>query len=627
MTDELDFARIKSLLADYAKTNKAKENIMKKQAANNPAYVEQLLIETQQAIAVIETGQHMPFVDSEAIDPILLKAQKGLLLSADELEKVADYLRVMTLLKRFFKRLESEAPLLSSYVQSLIELPKLEEAIYDSIEHGIVADRADRDLARLRKQLTQDQTAIREGLNHFLTNKKYKTMIQDPLIVEKNGVLTIPMKANYKNQLNGQIVASSSGGKTVYWQPSKMVNLNAEIATLKMQITNIEYAILGALTAQVFENSRDINENIAAITAIDEIMARARYSQSYDGKKPVLNHENSLELNAVRHPLLVNPVPLTVKLDQERAVLMITGPNAGGKTVALKTIGLMVLMTELGLFLPSQKPCKIPVMDQVCTLIGDHQSIDNSLSTFSAEMKQIADIISGATARSLILLDELGTGTDPNEGSAIAIGVLQELYLRGCLIVATTHYSAIKDFALKHEAFMTAEMDFDPATLSPTYRLILNRVGDSRALWIAKKVGLSDRVLHLAENYLERDEFPLAHKQVKLKEKPAAKQKPKLVLHKGDVVYISSIKKEGIFHSLDGQQAKVFVDKKFDLYPVRRLQLRRLAKDLYPEGYNLDLLFVENWQDYKFDKDLARGSKKAYKKLRKIEKSQDQTMN
>lgn len=621
MTDELDFARIKSLLADYAKTNKAKETIMKRQVTNNPAHVEQLLTETDQALKILATGQHMPFVDSEAIDPILLKAKKGLLLSADELEKVADYLRVMTLLKRFFARLANQAPLLNSYVQSLTELPELEEAIYDAIEHGIVADRADRDLARLRRQLTQDQAQIREGLNHFLTNKKYQPMVQDPLIVEKNDVLTIPMKANYKNQLNGQIVASSAGGKTVYWQPAKMVNLSAEIATVKMQITNIEYAILGALTAQVFENVHDINEDIAAITAIDEIMARARYSQSFDGKKPILNHEIELELKAVRHPLLTKPVPLSVRLDQKQSVLMITGPNAGGKTVALKTVGLMILMTELGLFLPSEKPCLIPVMDRVWTLIGDHQSIDNSLSTFSAEMKQIAAITAGATTRSLILLDELGTGTDPNEGSAIAIGVLQELYLRGCLIVATTHYSAIKDFALQHNGFVTAEMDFDPNTLSPTYRLILNRIGDSRALWIAKKVGLSDRVLRLAENYLARDEFPLALKQVKLEAKKAHPSQPKKIFHKGDVVYISSIKKEGIFHSLEGQQAKVFVEKKFDLYPLRRLQLRRLAKELYPEGYNLDLLFVENWKDYKFNKDLARGSKKAFKELRRKEQN------
>ena len=198
---------------------------------------------------------------------------------------------------------------------------------------------------------------------------------------------------------------------------------------------------------------------------------------------------------------------------------------------------------------------------------------------------------------------------------------MQELYLRGCLIVATTHYSAIKDFALQHNGFATAEMDFDPNTLSPTYRLILNRIGDSRALWIAKKVGLSDRVLRLAENYLARDEFPLALKQVKLEAKKVHPSQPKKIFHKGDVVYISSIKKEGIFHSLEGQQAKVFVEKKFDLYPLRRLQLRRLAKELYPEGYNLDLLFVENWKDYKFNKDLARGSKKAFKELRRKEQN------
>lgn len=189
----------------------------------------------------------------------------------------------------------------------------------------------------------------------------------------------------------------------------------------------------------------------------------------------------------MKHPLLSNPVPLSLHLDSTKRGLIITGPNAGGKTITLKTVGLAISMTELGLFLPSVGRCSIPITTEIYTSIGDHQDLDNSLSTFSAEMKQLSHIIKHANQSSLILLDELGSGTDPNEGAALAIAILQALQLKGCLILATTHYSAIKDYASKHPAFITAAMDFDLKTLTPTYKLLLNQVGTSRAFWIAEK--------------------------------------------------------------------------------------------------------------------------------------------
>lgn len=279
-------------------------------------------------------------------------------------------------------------------------------------------------------------------------------------------------------------------------------------------------------------------------------------------------------------------------------------------------------MTEMGLFLPSDEACDIPLNDHVFTSIGDHQDIDNSLSTFSAEMVQIADIVKHAQKHSLILLDELGSGTDPNEGSAIAIAVLQELQLRGCLVTATTHYSSIKDFSLKNPAFMTASMDFDVQNLRPTYKLILNQAGESRALWIAKRSGMDEKVLKSAQRILTTGELPLNQSKVSFHEKKN-NFKQRLELHRGDVVYISSLKKEGIFYQKSdvANHIVVFVDQDFQTVPLKRVKLRRRAKELYPEGYNLDLLFVKNWQDYKLNKDLNRGSKKAWKKLRKQNKN------
>lgn len=219
----------------------------------------------------------------------------------------------------------------------------------------------------------------------------------------------------------------------------------------------------------------------------------------------------------------------------------------------------------------------------------------------------------------MILLDELGSGTDPDEGAAIAISVLQALQLKGCVVLATTHYSKIKDYAVKHPNYRTASMDFNLESLTPTYHLLLDQVGQSRAFWIAEQVGMPKEIIDQAEKVLA-GQLPLSSSKVTLKDKVTAK-KDKVHFHKGDVVYASNLKKEGIFYALEANQslAKIFVNKNFSIIPVKRLELRRKAADLYPDGYNLDLLFISSWQEYKFNKDLERGSKKAYKKLIKNE--------
>lgn len=223
---------------------------------------------------------------------------------------------------------------------------------------------------------------------------------------------------------------------------------------------------MGNLSAKVYDELSQFETNLTTIIELDCILARAKYSQSINGKRPTLNEQNQLKLQEMRHPLLSDSVPLSLNLDSNKRGLIITGPNAGGKTITLKTVGLAIAMTEFGLFLPSTSPCSIPIMAEIYTSIGDHQDLDNSLSTFSAEMKEMYYIVKHATKNSLILLDELGSGTDRNEGAALAIAILQMLQLKGCLILATTHYSAIKDYSTRHPAFITAAMDFDLDTLS-----------------------------------------------------------------------------------------------------------------------------------------------------------------
>ena len=614
--DELGFNRVKELVANHAITPEAKKAIIAMQPKTSINAVTQLLNETAEMLGILRQGKHIPFVSSDSLKPILQKVNKGLILSVDELEKVADFIRVNRLLKRFLSK--QGTPILNSYAEEIGILDNLEEAIYQKIEHGQVSNNADKDLAKLRIQVKKLNHDIKDSLQHFLTGKKYQIALQDKLVVEKAGHFTLPVKASYRNLFPGQIIDVSNHGKTVYIEPNKAAKLIEQKGKFQSQITAIEFQILGMLTAEVFENLPTIKQNMQIIIAIDVILARAKYSLIVAGVRPDLNAENRLILNCMRHPLLTNPIPLSVKIGQPTRGLIITGPNAGGKTITIKTIALSVLMAELGLFLPAKR-CDIPICDHVFSLIGDQQDIDNSLSTFSGEMVKIAQIVKQAQKYSLIVLDELGSGTDPNEGSALAVAVLQELQLRGCLVIATTHYSTIKDFSVKSPAFMTASMDFDLEKLQPTYRLIMNQAGESRALWIAKRSGMSEPVLASAKKILETGEFPLKESSVTFKKEIDRKDTKKLKLHKGDIVFVGNLNKEAIFY----QKAKtankiiVFVDRDFLEVPIKRVKLRRKAQDLYPAGYNLDLLFVKDWQQYKLNKDLDRCSKKAWKKFNK----------
>lgn len=613
--DELGFERVRELVAHYAITPEAKQVLTSMRLKTSLNAVNLLLNETGEMLEILKQGLHVPFVSSDSINPLFQRVNKGLILNATELERIADFIRVNRLLKRFLLRQEHR-PILNSYAGEITILDSLEENIYQKIEHGGVSSHADKDLARLRIQVNKINEDIRTTMQHFLQSKKYQMILQEKLIVEKDGHYTLPIKASFRHDFPGKRIDTSNHGNTVYVEPSKAANLIQQKEQLQAQISAIELQILGILTASVFEKLPEIERNMQVITDIDVILARAKYALAVDGTRPDVNAENKLSLVKMQHPLLTNPVPLSVKIGQSQRGLIITGPNAGGKTVTLKTVALSLLMTELGLFLPAKK-CNIPICDHVFSLIGDQQDIDNSLSTFSGEMVKISQIIERAQKHSLIVLDELGSGTDPNEGSALAIAVLQELQLRGCIVVATTHYSTIKDFSVKNPAFMTASMDFDLGKLQPTYRLIMNQAGESRALWIAKRSGMSDRVLHSAAHILKTGELPVKESSVTFKH--VKNDSKKFDLHKGDIVLVGNLDKEAIFY----QKAKtadkiiVFVDQKFVEVPVKRVELRRKARDLYPVGYNLDLLFVKNWQEYKFNKDLDRGSKKAWKKLNK----------
>lgn len=616
--DEIEFSRIRKLVAHYAVSPEAKDALLTQSLATKLVKVNALLDETTEILWILDHGLHIPFINSDAFTPILNKVKKGFILNPAELEQVADFIRVTRLLVRFFDKQRNNAPIIASYCDTLTILDKLENDIYVAIERGQVSNNADKDLARLRQRSSKLSTNIHDNLQQYLQSKKHQTMLQDYQIIQKDNHYTLPVKASFKHTFGGNIIDQSNNGNTVFIEPTKIARLAQEKAAIENQIYLIETQILGNLSAKVYEELSQFEANLNTIIELDCILARAKYSQSINGKRPTLNEQNQLKLQEMRHPLLSAPVPLSLNLDSNKRGLIITGPNAGGKTITLKTVGLAIAMTEFGLFLPSTSPCSIPIMAEIYTSIGDHQDLDNSLSTFSAEMKEMSYIVKHATKNSLILLDELGSGTDPNEGAALAIAILQMLQLKGCLILATTHYSAIKDYSTKHSAFITAAMDFDLDTLKPTYSLLLNQIGASRALWIAEKSGMPQNVLIAANDFLNTGKFPLKQSNIKFKIEQK-KTKSTISFKKGDRIKVPKYKQEVLFYqnSDRANQITIFVNKTFETVPIKGARLVRKAEELYPAGYNLDLLFVQNWQDYKLKKDLDRGSKKAWKKLKK----------
>ena len=617
-TDEIEFSHVRKLVAHYAVSPEAKEKILAQPLANKLVKANALLDETEEMVWILDHGLRIPFINSDAFTPIINKVKKEYILKPRELEQVADFIRVTCLLVRFFDKQRSNVPIMASYCDSLTILDKLEEVIYRYIERGEVSDRADKDLTKLRQRSSKLNTTIKETLQKYLQTKKYQSMLQNFQIIQKDNHYTLPVKATFKHTFGGNIIDQSNNGATAFIEPTKILHLTQEKTTVENQIYLIESQILGNLTAKVYNELPNFEANLTVIVDLDCILARAKYSHAIGGKRPILNEQNELQLNGMRHPLLSNPVPLSLKLDATKYGLIITGPNAGGKTVTLKTVGLATAMTEFGLFLPSAARCSIPIVTEIYTSIGDHQDLDNSFSTFSAEMKKMAEIVQKTTPNSLILLDELGSGTDPNEGAALAIAILQTLQLKGCLILATTHYGAIKDYSTKNPAFITAAMDFDLQTLHTTYKLLLNQVGASRALWIAEKSGMAKNVLLEAKNFLNTGIFPI--KQAKLKFKNKQKKVKSLPsFKKGDRIKVPKYHQEVLFYeNADiANHIVVFVNRTFETIPLKGAKLVRKAEELYPAGYNLDLLFVQDWQEYKLNKDLDRGSKKAWKKLKK----------
>ncbi|MGM0213537.1 endonuclease MutS2 [Enterococcus sp. AZ109] len=618
--NHLQFNRIIEEIQSRAIGNYSKERIAEMKPQSNLATVRAWQKETQEARLIIDSSQHVPFMGLSQIDHLISQVKKGMLLTPPELIEAADFLRSSRMITKFFEKNQYQTPLLYNYAKELPQLLAVEEEIYQKIHNHKVSDDASKNLRRVRKQVNETEREIQDKLLKFLRHPNNKTMLQEALIIKKGEHYTVPIKASYKNKIAGTIVEQSGNGQTAFIEPNTVSKLNERHAMLKAEEVAEEYQVLAELTGLLAENESVIDFAIETITAFDVIFARAKYSRDLNGVTPDVNKSEVIQIKKGRHPFLPkDAVPLDFNLGEKYRGLVITGANAGGKTVVLKTVGLLTLMTMIGLQIPAQAGTKIAVLDHLFVDIGDQQNLENALSTFSGHMHNIAQILNQVKRNTLILLDEIGSGTEPNEGAALAVAIMESMYENGGLVVATTHYGEIKRFAEIHEDFVPAAMAFDRDTLTPKYLLQVGEIGDSQALWIAKKMHMSKGLIQQAQKYIHQKDYRTSKQTFAKTEEPSLfkKEKALILFQKGDRVQLTETETIGLVYHDEGEsQLAVLVKDEINNVPRQRVKLLMAAQELYPADYDLDSLFID-YHTRKKNRDLDRGSKQAQKQLDK----------
>ena len=504
----LEYNKIIGMLADRAGSGLGKQMCLDLKPSSNIHEVEDNLKETKEAIEVVLKWGTLPLGGIRDISDIVKRAGMGFMLTPSELLKVCDILRCAKGLKNFMKDGSKKKlyPVIFEIIDSLVFV----KTLYDSIENTIVSDeeisdRASEKLYNLRRAIKDKNSRIKDKLQSMV--QSYSKYLQDPIVTIRGDRYVIPVKIECRANVPGLVHDQSASGSTVFVEPMAVVELNNEIKELTLKEKAEIERILTELSAKVAENADYLNHDNYNIAYIDFLMAKAKFGLDIEGSIPDINNRGAINIRAARHPLINKDivVPIDIKLGDSYNALIITGPNTGGKTVTLKTAGLLTLMASAGLAIPCSDMSQISVFDEVYADIGDEQSIEQSLSTFSSHMKNIVEIIAHADDKSLVLVDELGAGTDPTEGAALAMSILEKLHERGTKIIATTHYSELKVFAMDKQGFENASVEFDVETLRPTYRLLTGIPGKSNAFEISKRLGLNDEIINRAREFVSKD--------------------------------------------------------------------------------------------------------------------------
>lgn len=496
----LEFDKIQNMLAEHTTNDISRSYVYELEPSTDTDAVKQMQHELSFAVGLLLKKGNPDISGLKDISSSLKRGEKGGVMSPLELLQIARVLKISRMLVAY----HDEASVLSYMFDCLTEDKRLENEIYNSIiSEDEISDSASPNLFDIRRKISNTHTKIREHLNNLIHNSTYKKYLQESIITIRDGRYVVPVKSEHRSDIGGIVHDMSATGSTVFIEPNAVVSENNRIRELMAEEKAEIEKILYNLTAMAVERSHELFVNQRAICDIDFLFAKAKFALKINAVTPRINNSGYIVLEKARHPL-IDPktvVPISLRLGKEFKTLVITGPNTGGKTVTLKTVGLLCLMTACGLAIPVNDGTDICIFDNIFADIGDEQSIEQSLSTFSSHMTNIVNIINSVTPNSLVLFDELGAGTDPTEGAALATAILQYVKDFGALTVATTHYSEIKLYALTTDGVENASCEFDVNSLRPTYKLLLGIPGKSNAFAISKRIGLPEYII---QNAVER---------------------------------------------------------------------------------------------------------------------------
>ena len=501
----LEFDKIREKLKDCATSNFGKELAEKIFPADNFEDVREDLKLTTEAVKIFAINSP-PFGGIFDIREILKKISLGSSADSEEFLNILSTMFAMRNIKKFFKESELDTPKLKFRASQIEILGNLEKQIDNAIdEHGAVKDSASSELQKIRRELRAAQNKIKSEIFDILHDASKQKFFQDAIITMRGDRYVLPVKLEYKSQVPGIVHDQSATGATVFIEPMAIVNLNNSIKQLESEERAEVNRILRALSEAVRKNSDELLSNVEILAKIDFVFAKAKLAEKLQATEPIL--EKFTDLKSARHPLIPAEkiIPIDIKLGENFSILLVTGPNTGGKTVSMKTLGLLALMAQSGLYIPAASGSKIAVYKNIFADIGDEQSIEQSLSTFSAHMKKIVSILENVQPTDLVLLDEIGAGTDPDEGSALAMAILEKLLRIKTSTIATTHYSELKTFAYSTDGIENACVEFNSETLQPTYRLLIGIPGASNAFAISQRLGLEKNIINRAKNFITAD--------------------------------------------------------------------------------------------------------------------------
>ncbi len=611
----LEFDKILGKLAENALSETVKTRCLELAPSLNEAEVRRWIDETTQAKRIIEQIGTPPLSSMSELQKVIDLIAIEAMLMPNQISHVSSFLVSCRRMKTYLKKAETTDSNIAWYGGSIYELTELENEIERCIRNGIVDDKASAQLDSIRRQIVITTDQIKAKLDTLL--RKNKAWFSESFVSVRNGHYTLPVKREHKNDVAGTVIEMSNTKGTCFIEPSSVSKLESELYTLQIEEDNEVRRILYTLTALINDNLTAIKLNIEAMETLDFLFAKGKLSISMKASPVGINTGREIHISNAKHPLLNqnSAVPLNFESGYKNAGVVITGPNTGGKTVVLKTVGLLSLMVQSGLHVPADDNSSFCMHNMVLCDIGDGQSIAENLSTFSSHMKNVLEILKHANKDSLVLLDELGSGTDPAEGMGLAIAVLDELCAKGCLFAVTTHYPEIKEYAANKPGLVNARMAFDKESLMPLYRLEIGEAGESCALYIAERLGMPRQMLKRAqeaaygslceERWLAAQQsIPTPDKNVTAPQIVKQKEpKPKIQSHSskfniGDSVIVYPQKEIGIVYAPSNEKGEIGVQIKGKkrLVNHKRIKLHVAASELYPENYDFSIIFdsVEN---------------------------------